>query len=119
MVHGKERAGVLEKITARRRSLGSASHPGRCRVERGREDLQYLPGVHETVLDTERSGEGAEELPLSCRKMELPAAGEHVFAVESIEKKRSRKVGDHKSVKGKFIQSKHAGCCSIVSMKNK
>lgn len=31
-----------------------------------------------------------ELLPL-YRKMELPAAGEHVFAVESIEKKRSRK----------------------------
>lgn len=43
------------------------------------------------MSDTESSGEGAEELPLSCRKMELPAAGEHVFAVESIEKKRSRK----------------------------
>lgn len=33
--------------------------------------------------------------------MELPAAGEHVFAVESIEKKRSRKVG-HKSTEGHF-----------------
>ncbi|XP_026159910.1 E3 SUMO-protein ligase CBX4 isoform X2 [Mastacembelus armatus] len=32
-----------------------------------------------------------EEPLLVCRKMELPAAGEHVFAVESIEKKRSRK----------------------------
>lgn len=31
--------------------------------------------------------------------MELPAAGEHVFAVESIEKKRSRKVC-HKSAEG-------------------
>lgn len=33
--------------------------------------------------------------------MELPAAGEHVFAVESIEKKRSRKVCD-KSTEGHF-----------------
>lgn len=66
------------------------------------------PGVEETVSDTETSGEGAAELPLSCRKMELPAAGEHVFAVESIEKKRSRKVGGHKSVEGRFLRSKHA-----------
>lgn len=38
---------------------------------------------------------------LLYRKMELPAAGEHVFAVESIEKKRSRKVC-HKSTEGHF-----------------
>lgn len=81
------------KITARRRSLASVSHPGRCRVERGERNLRYLLGVPGTVLVTVRSAKGAEELPLSCRKMELPAAGEHVFAVESIEKKRSRKVG--------------------------
>lgn len=67
-------------------------------------------------MDTERSGEGEEELPLSCRKMELPAAGEHVFAVESIEKKRSRKVGDHKSIAGQLMQSKHADYESIDSM---
>lgn len=46
-------------------------------------------------------GKKAEELLLLYRKMELPAAGEHVFAVESIEKKRSRKVC-HKSVEGHF-----------------
>ncbi|XP_034753525.1 E3 SUMO-protein ligase CBX4-like [Etheostoma cragini] len=35
--------------------------------------------------------ERTQQLLLLYRKMELPAAGEHVFAVESIEKKRSRK----------------------------
>lgn len=39
-------------------------------------------------------------------KMELPAAGEHVFAVESIEKKRSRKVC-LKSVEGHFYTQAH------------
>lgn len=38
--------------------------------------------------------------------MELPAAGEHVFAVESIEKKRSRKVR-HKSTEGHFYTHAH------------
>lgn len=38
---------------------------------------------------------------LLYRKMELPAAGEHVFAVESIEKKRIRKVC-LKSTEGHF-----------------
>lgn len=70
-------------------------------------------------MDTESSGEGAEELPLSCRKMELPAAGEHVFAVESIEKKRSRKVGVLKSIRGQFMQSKHADYGSINSVQKK
>lgn len=36
--------------------------------------------------------------------MELPAAGEHVFAVESIEKKRSRKVG-LQAVEGHFYRT--------------
>lgn len=44
--------------------------------------------------------------------MELPAAGEHVFAVESIEKKRSRKVC-HKSTEGHFYTYAH-GERSIV-----
>lgn len=87
-------------------------------MKRGGEYLKYLHGVSETVLDTESSGEGAEELPLSCRKMELPAAGEHVFAVESIEKKRSRKVGDHRqSIAGQFVQCKRADYGSINSMR--
>lgn len=71
------------------------------------------------MSDTESSGKGAEELPLSCRKMELPAAGEHVFAVESIEKKRSRKVGGHKSIDGHFLQRKHADCGSIDLVQKK
>lgn len=44
---------------------------------------------------------GKRRLLVLYRKMELPAAGEHVFAVESIEKKRSRKVCD-KSTEGHF-----------------
>ncbi|KAG8015046.1 E3 SUMO-protein ligase CBX4, partial [Nibea albiflora] len=53
--------------------------------------------VSDTKSRKEREREGrkkktkAEEPLLLYRKMELPAAGEHVFAVESIEKKRSRK----------------------------
>lgn len=43
---------------------------------------------------------------LLCRKMELPAAGEHVFAVESIEKKRSRKVGTQRA-EGRFHTHAH------------
>lgn len=43
---------------------------------------------------------------LFYRKMELPAAGEHVFAVESIEKKRSRKVC-HKNTAGHFLMIAH------------
>lgn len=39
----------------------------------------------------EKKKKNHETLHLNV-KMELPAAGEHVFAVESIEKKRSRKV---------------------------
>lgn len=52
------------------------------------------------ITKAERGGK-AEERLLLYRKMELPAAGEHVFAVESIEKKRSRKVC-HKSTEGHF-----------------
>lgn len=67
-----------------------------------RRSRKKRPGSEDKVPDTKsRGGKKAEELLLLYRKMELPAAGEHVFAVESIEKKRSRKVC-HKSIEGHF-----------------
>ena len=57
------------------------------------------PESEDKVSDSRRKE--TEDPLLLCRKMELPAAGEHVFAVESIEKKRSRKVCD-KSTEGHF-----------------
>lgn len=101
---------AVREITARSSSGGSGSRrrkeeEGFFRFtsqeeQRGRVlKKKKRPGSAEKVSDTESRGKGAEELPLSCQKMELPAAGEHVFAVESIEKKRSRKVG-HKSTEG-------------------
>lgn len=107
--HGEGREGRgLEKITARRRSRGSASQPGRCKVERGAGNKYFCSESRRRSRIPRGSVEGAQNPPLSCRKMELPAAGEHVFAVESIEKKRSRKVCGPKSIEGHFLQSKHA-----------
>lgn len=64
---------------------GDSSHQRRSRREKGNNKTStdrkdQVSGVRET-----------REPPLLRWKMELPAAGEHVFAVESIEKKRSRK----------------------------
>lgn len=50
------------------------------------------PERQDKVSKTRSKENKTEEPLLSYLKMELPAAGEHVFAVESIEKKRSRKV---------------------------
>lgn len=58
------------------------------------------------VSDTKSRGKKTVEPLLLYRKMELPAAGEHVFAVESIEKKRIRKVC-HKSTEGHFYTHAH------------
>lgn len=55
----------------------------------------------------------AQEPLVLYLKMELPAAGEHVFAVESIEKKRSRKVG-HKSTEGHLYTHAHGEGGSIL-----
>lgn len=75
------------------------------------------PESEDKVSDSKTRGKETEEPLLLCRKMELPAAGEHVFAVESIEKKRSRKVCD-KSTEGHFYThaQEEEDCFSLLSL---
>ncbi|XP_033934935.1 E3 SUMO-protein ligase CBX4-like [Pseudochaenichthys georgianus] len=70
----------------KRRSENKEEAGGSC-VSHQRSSTEKRPESEDKVSDSRGN---TREL-LLCRKMELPAAGEHVFAVESIEKKRSRK----------------------------